>query len=96
MTVVAGVFISLGGVARAMRSGSARTARVLGVLASAVAGVVAVMDIGNVNSKVADIASGSSGVIAAVGTGLYVVLIGAAVGLLFSFLPNAADRAAQT
>jgi hypothetical protein len=86
--------IAGGGVARAMRSGSPRTARILGVLGGAVAGVVAVIDIGNVNSNVADLTSGGSGVIASVGTGLYVVLIGVAVGLLFSFLSSAADRAA--
>ena len=96
VTVIAGGCVALGGVARAMRSRWSQTARALGGLGSAVAAIVAVNDIGSVSSRVADITSGTSGVIAAVGTGLYVVLIGAAVGLLFSFLPSEADRAAQT
>jgi len=58
-----------------------------------VAGIIAVVDIGNVNSKVADLTSNSSAVIATVGTGLYAVIVGAVVGLLFSFLASASERA---
>ena len=93
-TAIAGGLLALGGVARAMRSGSPRTARVLGVLSSVVAALIGVMDIGNVNSKVADLTSSSTAVIATVGTGLYVVILGAAIGLLFSFLTSASERTA--
>ena len=92
-TAIAGGLLALGGVARAMRSGSPRMARILGVISSAVAGIIAVVDIGNVNSKVADLTSNSSAVIATVGTGLYAVIVGAVVGLLFSFLASASERA---
>jgi hypothetical protein len=96
VTVIAGGCVALGGVARVMRSRWSQIARGLGGLASAVAGVVAVYDIGSVSKRVADLTSGTSGVIASVGVGLYVALIGAAVGLLFSLMPSEADQPAET
>jgi hypothetical protein len=96
VTLVAGGCVALGGVARVMRSRWSQFARGLGGLASAGAGVVAVYDIGSVSKRVADLTSGTSGVIASVGVGLYVALIGAAVGLLFSLLPSDADQPAET
>jgi hypothetical protein len=96
VTLIAGGCVALGGVARVMRSRWSQFARGLGGLASAVAGVVAVYDIGSVSKRVADLTSGTSGVIASVGVGLYVALIGAAVGLLFSLLPSGADQPAET
>ena len=96
VTLIAGGCVAVGGVARVMRSRWSQFARGLGGLASAVAGVVAVYDIGSVSNRVADLTSGTSGVIASVGVGLYVALIGAAVGLLFSLLPSAANKPAET
>lgn len=84
ITLVAGIVIGLFGIARLARSGSATLARLVGGLAAVAMAGLAILDIGDVSNRVANL--GSTLATGSVGMGLYVIVIGGVLGTLGSLL----------
>ena len=104
ITLVIGAVLALLGVALILRSGSARRAVIGTVLTSLVLGVVAVMDIGDVQTRgiLMETSLATEGnmfadaVAFSVGMGLYVILIGGVLGIVGSVVALRAARARAT
>jgi hypothetical protein len=84
-TIVLGFVLGLLGIAMLAGSGRTGAARVGALLASLGLGYIAIVDIGSVNERIAEI---DSSVVASLGMGLYAIALAAAMGIVGALLPG--------
>ena len=86
ITIALGIVIALLGIAIAARSGSGRTARIGALVCAIVLGIVALIDISDVNKRLAGL--NSTVVLGSLGVGLIVVAFAAVLTVIGALLPR--------
>ena len=93
-TIVIGVIVVIGVVGGLSSPGAVGAARAAAVVGGIAAVVVGFLDMSDVQGRVNTIANGSSGAIASVGMGIYVVMLGGALAVVGGLVARSAPPAA--